>query len=325
MSRLARKTVDYDSDSSLSSEDGKFDSGGSPKRNIGAGGGADISQDNSNVTGQEASSTSRYEQVYPCSHMPPFLTAYDLCPRHIQEDKQQRVHDTSTSQGESDCVFRDLNIEWHDHLKEKWPGLTLDEACELEDIDYKWNNSQLHERMPGRGPELTETEGRRWAELMRKNIDYLDDIHKRRKNKKKHGSYELGPREFTLTYSPSWYEEGEVPIDNQARIEMIKAIEKLFAVYYVNEVTEWRAVGEVGKNGLSHIHCYYHLEGGKKITDKNFKRAWPYWNPKKKIGKGFEGGHHETVKNTADFLGYIEEDIPTGTVWYDAGKTADPS
>ena len=47
------------------------------------------------------------------------------------------------------------------------------------------------------------------------------------------------------------------------------------------------------------------------MTDKNFRRAWSYWNPDIKHGKGFQGGHHESVKNTADFLGYIDKDIDT--------------
>lgn len=125
---------------------------------------------------------------------------------------------------------------------------------------------------------------------------------------KKTTRYELGAREFTLTYSPKWMD------DAQAREEMIKAIDKL-GRYYANEIVHLRAVGEVGTNGLSHIHCFYKLEGGLKITDKNFKRAWKFWNPTKKIGRGFEGGHHATVREESDFLGYIEKDIVTS--WYD--------
>jgi len=120
--------------------------------------------------------------------------------------------------------------------------------------------------------------------------------------------YELGAREFTLTYSPKWFG------DEEARIEMIKAINKLIK-YYKDEIIDFRAVGEVGTNGLSHVHCFYKLIGGLKITDKNFKRAWKHWNPKKPLQKGFEGGHHASVKNESDFLGYIDKDIETA--WLD--------
>jgi len=125
---------------------------------------------------------------------------------------------------------------------------------------------------------------------------------------KKTTRYELGAREFTLTYSTKWMD------DAQARDGMEKAINKLTR-YYGDVIVNLRAVGEVGSNGLSHVHCFYKLVGGLKITDKNFQRAWKYWNPKKPMGRGFEGGHHATVKEESDFLGYIEKDIETS--WLD--------
>lgn len=125
---------------------------------------------------------------------------------------------------------------------------------------------------------------------------------------KKMTRYELGAREFTLTYSPKWFD------DANARTGMMQAISKLIK-YYKDEIITLRAVGEVGTNGLSHVHCFYKLAGGLKITDKNFKRAWKHWNPKKPLQRGFEGGHHATVRNESDFLGYIDKDIDTA--WYD--------
>ena len=125
---------------------------------------------------------------------------------------------------------------------------------------------------------------------------------------KAHRGYLLGAREFTLTYSPKWIN------DAQARVGMVKAMNKLCR-YYQTSIIKLRAVGEVGSNGLSHIHCFYKLDGGLKMTDKNFKRAWKYWNPLKPLGRGFEGGHHASVKEEADFLGYIDKDILTA--WYE--------
>lgn len=146
--------------------------------------------------------------------------------------------------------------------------------------------------------------------LQRIRLEWLEnELAKSKKNKPKgHAGHDLGAREFTLTYSPKWMD------DSAAQVEMAKAIEKL-CKYYADDIIELRAVGEVGSNGLSHIHCFYKLQGGLKMTDKNFKRAWKYWNPKKKIGHGFEGGHHQTVKEESDFRGYIDKDVDTA--WFE--------
>lgn len=122
-----------------------------------------------------------------------------------------------------------------------------------------------------------------------------------RKRTKKHAGHELGAREFTLTYSPQWC------TDEQARILMTQAVDRLMQ-YCMNEIVEFHAVGEVTKQGCSHIHGYYLLHGGLKITDKQFKRAYKFWNPKKLLGKrGFEGGHHEVVQRESDFKSYIDK------------------
>lgn len=114
---------------------------------------------------------------------------------------------------------------------------------------------------------------------------------------------ELGAREFTLTYSPDWFET-----DEQAQSAMKVAIDRLIK-YYRNEIIEFHAVGEFTGAGRSHVHAWYYLIGGRKITDKNFKRAWSRWNPRKKLGRGFEGGHHASVNRIADFSGYIEKHL----------------
>lgn len=145
-----------------------------------------------------------------------------------------------------------------------------------------------------------------FRDLKKKIYDYNEILLRehRQNSRQTHAGHELGAREFTLTYSPKWMS------DSDARIEMTKAIDKI-CKYYKDEILELRAIGEVGANGLSHVHCFYKLRGGKKITDKNFHRAWKYWNPKKKIGHGFEGGHHANVKEESDFRGYIDKDADT--------------
>lgn len=119
--------------------------------------------------------------------------------------------------------------------------------------------------------------------------------------RKRHAGHTLGAREFTLTYSKKWFG------DEEARRLMKQAVSRLLQ-YYKSEIRVFQVVGEVGEKGQSHIHGFYLLDGGKKITDKNFKRAWKYWDPKKPMGKGFQGGHHETVKSVSDFLGYIDKE-----------------
>lgn len=119
--------------------------------------------------------------------------------------------------------------------------------------------------------------------------------------RKKHAGHSLGAREFTLTYSHKWFD------DTEARRLMLIAVERLLK-YYAGEITEFQVVGETGEKGQSHIHGFYLLKGGKKITDKNFQRAWSHWNPKKKLGAGHEGGHHGEVRSVADFKGYIDKE-----------------
>jgi hypothetical protein len=127
----------------------------------------------------------------------------------------------------------------------------------------------------------------------------------------KHAGYELGPREFTLTYSPKWAGYDETTVKPM----MKRAVERLMK-YYKDEILELRAVGEIGKENKSHVHCAYHLTGGVKMTDKNLQRVWHMWNPKIPLGKtGFQGGHHANIQRESDFRGYIEKDIDTA--WLD--------
>lgn len=137
----------------------------------------------------------------------------------------------------------------------------------------------------------------------------MDAKLKQSRVNRQHAGRELGAREFTFTYSPKWFD------DNEARDLMKKAIAKLIK-YYREEIIQLRAVGEVGSNGLSHVHCFYKLRDGLKISDKNFKRAYKYWNPKKVTSKtGHEGGHHANVRVESDFQGYIDKDVEVA--WMD--------
>lgn len=117
----------------------------------------------------------------------------------------------------------------------------------------------------------------------------------------------LGPWEFTLTYSPrqhGWTRD-------EAQDKMREAITRLTS-YYREEIEEFHATGEWNQAGDPHVHCWYRLEGGCKITTRSFQRAYPIWDPKSKTGpRGHVGGHHEPVKRQSDFAGYIQKDLDT--------------
>lgn len=184
---------------------------------------------------------------------------------------------------------------WFQVLLDHYHPLTTDEIVEFLELQGKIYAPLLQGR-----DNYSDADSARFNTLATKVLAYVDTTI--RDTPKKHQNYELGAREFTFTYSPKWM------TDEEARQEMTKAIDKLCR-YYANEIVELRAIGEVGTNGLSHVHCFYKLQGGLKITDKNFKRAWKWWNPKKKLQQGFEGGHHATVKVESDFQGYIDKHV----------------
>lgn len=156
-----------------------------------------------------------------------------------------------------------------------------------------------------------------WADEL-EYAEYFDQIEDNMKKireaidtryAKKHAGHYLGAREFTLTYSPKWF------TDDEARVKMRLAIEKITRVYK-SQIVELRAVGEVGKEGLSHIHCYYLLDRGLKITEKEFKRAYPVWDSKVVLSRtGHKGGHHADVKDEAHFKSYIDKEIDNA--WLD--------
>lgn len=152
---------------------------------------------------------------------------------------------------------------------------------------------------------------RKETDLYNEEVEkYLELKARKRKLEQKVGkAMNLGPREFTLTYSPQWGWD-----DTEARSHMSRAIERLCR-YYSSQIVELRAIGEVCKDGKSHVHCFYSLQDGLKITDKNFTRAYPKWNTKVKHKNGHQGGHHATIKDEASFKAYIEKDLDSA--WLD--------
>lgn len=193
--------------------------------------------------------------------------------------------------------------------------LDTDEAFELQDMSggyfgpklYKWETTNERIAKNSRFDELLAK-----IDLQRIRDHWHHEYEKVKSSRTKHATHDLGAREFTLTYSPTWFS------DEEARRQMRRAIERICKYYKDGDqrIIQLRAIGEVGSNGLSHVHCFYKLLGGVKITDKNFKRAYPPWDPKIKQGpSGHKGGHHANVKHDADFLGYIEKQADTA--WLD--------
>lgn len=133
---------------------------------------------------------------------------------------------------------------------------------------------------------------------------HCKEIEERRekKAKAKNGKHK-GAWSLCFNYSPSWYEN-----DYEAQEAIRLAVNRLLK-YYKEDIEVFRAVGEYTKAGRSHVHIYYKLDSGGKITDKNLKRAYPNWNAKVKVGNGVQGGQHAPVINIADYTGYIEKDL----------------
>lgn len=202
--------------------------------------------------------------------------------------------------------------------------LTVDEAFELQDMrddvnggigpkTYKWETTNQRISKMNRFLELLDK-----IDLQTVNTHWNTIYMKMKLSRTKHAAHDLGAREFTLTYSPKWFS------DEEARRQMRRAIERICKYYKDGDqrIIKLRAIGEVGSNGLSHVHCFYKLLGGVKITDKNFKRAYPSWDPKVKQGpSGHKGGHHANVKHDADFLGYIEKQVDSA--WLDISVGVD--
>jgi len=217
----------------------------------------------------------------------PILTEEDYCPRHAltyQEAYQQAIKHLDTDYYRGQLFTEHRGGQCLQYLPQYWEDMARQVSihgscycCTSARVAFCYNQ---------------------WAKFQT-----MLDEHNAKKEAKKKAVLELGPREFTLTYSPHWFED-----DKAAQKSMTCALERL-TKYYKDEIIEFHAVGEYTRDGRSHVHGWYHLVGGCKIIDKNFKRAWPHWNPKRKLGKGFEGGHHATVSRISDFSGYIEKHL----------------
>lgn len=120
--------------------------------------------------------------------------------------------------------------------------------------------------------------------------------------KKEGNGKHSGKWAFTLTCSPK---------DGLNKQDMIKAVRKVlsqrscpvqrYAWYYEH-------LGVVdGVETHPHIHGMYELESGGRIEAKHWKRAWPIWDEKVKLGQGFRGGYHRPVRSDEGYADYIQK------------------
>ena len=145
------------------------------------------------------------------------------------------------------------------------------------------------------------------AESTTTYAQYLAAQHKHIRMKHIHGNKRThegngkpqGAFAFTLTKSPT---------DDLTEEDMVMAVRKLLAYEsYKMHKFAWYLEYKDGKDH-PHIHGMYELEGKGRIENKFFKRAWPIWDPKLKMGKGFRGGYHRPVRSEEGYKDYISED-----------------
>lgn len=180
-------------------------------------------------------------------------------------------------------------------------------GCECIACESRWNNrlaARCVDEYPLGPVEALERSAQRLAAAERHAHEASVVLAKRAAHAANIAKMHRGSWAFTLTYSPSktgWSHE-------EAKEAMRVAIRRLVH-YYRHEIVEFEAVGELTQAGAPHVHGHYTLHGGRKITTKNFRRAYPIWDPKTKVGTGHVGGYHKPATSTSDYTGYIQKDI----------------
>lgn len=112
---------------------------------------------------------------------------------------------------------------------------------------------------------------------------------------------------FTLTKSPA---------DGLTQEDMVKAVQKLMSQKSC-PVTKYAWYLEYGDDATKqhpHIHGMYETHTGGRIESKHFKRAWPIWDPKVKLGNGHRGGYHRPIRSEEAYTDYIRKDYDTNFI-----------
>lgn len=121
------------------------------------------------------------------------------------------------------------------------------------------------------------------------------------------GTYQ-GAFAFTLTKSPK---------DSLSVSDLIAAVKKIVSqksciVKKYAWFLEYKGTDEAGLPAHPHIHGMYETVTGGRIEAKHFKRAWPIWEEKIKLGAGFRGGYHRPVRSEEAYSDYIAKDGGVG-------------
>lgn len=137
---------------------------------------------------------------------------------------------------------------------------------------------------------------------MRECRQHYEQFHGRpplKAAKQGNGTYN-GAFAFTLTKSPD---------DDLSEEDMIKAVRKIMNQKSIpTKAFAWYLeYGDEDGKKHPHIHGMYETESGGMIETKHWKRAWPIWDPKTKLGNGFRGGYHRPVKHNECYNDYIKD------------------
>lgn len=107
---------------------------------------------------------------------------------------------------------------------------------------------------------------------------------------------------FTLTMPPDYV--CVKPIEESARLILTNGLTNK----PYEKATDWAYVLEHTDKGTPHIHGVYRTASGRRISSKYFKRYWPLWDEKVKLGHGFKGGYHSPARHAESYAAYLEKE-----------------
>lgn len=104
---------------------------------------------------------------------------------------------------------------------------------------------------------------------------------------------------FTLTMPPDY--KPKKPIEEVAKLIMEHGLTN----NPIERAVEWAYVLEHTETGTPHIHGVYKTASGRRISSKYFKRYWPLWDEKKRLGNGHQGGYHTQARSSECYKAYM--------------------
>lgn len=120
---------------------------------------------------------------------------------------------------------------------------------------------------------------------------------------------------FTLTMPPDY--SPKKAIEDCARL----ICENGMTSKPYEKPAQWAYVLEHTEAGTPHIHGTYKMASGRRIEQKYFKRYWPLWDEKVKLGVGHKGGYHQKSRHAESYDAYIQKE---GVVFRNRSKSPEP-